>query len=199
MSLTKLALLTLLAAALLQAAPPVAVVSTGGALKINNKSIPTTGAPTWPLAKNDEVVTAADPAVITLPDGARFTMQANTRVVIRKCDTCVLALYEGALAYSMPDSSNAQVCALGHPINPAPRSEGKIVVESADRVVVQVAGKEQKQVASSGDCRCDAAAPWYAGRKAALIIAAAGGGAAAATIAVTKPDKKSKKKDENQQ
>jgi hypothetical protein len=188
----KLTLLLPLLAVLLQAAPPIATISTGGALKINNQPIPTTGAPTWPLAKGDEVVTGLDPATIVFPDGARFTMQPNTRLVIRQCDICVLQLFEGSLAYKILDASASQVCALGRPVQPAPRTEGKIVIESADRVVVQTAGKDQ--LIDKGDCSCDTAAPWYR-RKAALIVLA-GGGATAATLAVTKPGKKSKKKDE---
>ena len=182
----------LVALTTLQAAPPVATITTGGALKINNQPVPTTGAPTWPLAKGDEVVTGLDPATIALPDGARFIMQPNTRLVIRQCDICILQLFEGSLDYKMPAASTAQVCALGHPVQPAPRTEGKIVIEAADRVVVQTAGKDQ--LITKGDCACDTAAPWYR-RKAALIILA-GGGATAATLAVTKPGRKSKKKDE---
>lgn len=169
------------------AAQPVATLTTGGYVKVNGTVIPTTAAPTWPLAASDEVLTAGDLAVITFPDGVRITLGQNTRVMLRVCDRCVVQLFEGAVAYKMPVSSKLQLCALGHPIKPAPGTEGTVTVAANGEVYLQVAGQAQAE-AGKGKCACEAGAPWLTSKKkAALIIAGAGAAATATSIAVTRP------------
>jgi hypothetical protein len=168
-------------------AQPVATLTTGGYVKVNGTVIPTTAAPTWPLAKSDEIVTAGDLAVITFPDGARVTLDKNTRVTLRVCDRGVVQLYEGAVTYKMPEASKLQICALGRPVKPAPQTEGTVSIDSRGEVVVQVVGQNQVE-AGKGQCACEAGAPWLTHKKEAiLIIAGAGAAATAATIAVTRP------------
>jgi hypothetical protein len=168
-------------------AQPVATLTTGGYIKVNGTVIPTTGAPTWPLAASDEVVTVGDVAVITFPDGVHVTMAKNTRATLRVCDRCVIQLYEGEVGYKMPETSKVQICALGHPVKPAPQTEGTVSIDNRGEVVVQVVGQGQVE-AGKGQCACEAGAPWLTHRKEAiLIIAGAGAAATAATIAVTRP------------
>ncbi|MGC9970666.1 MAG: hypothetical protein ABSE56_08755 [Bryobacteraceae bacterium] len=172
-------------------AQPVATLTTGGYVKVNGTVIPTTAAPNWPLAASDEIVTAEDVAVITFPDGVRVTLAKSTRVTLRVCDRCVVQLYVGAVTYKMPVSSKLQVCALGHPIKPAPETEGSVSIGANGEVFVQVVGQAQVE-AGKGQCACEAGAPWLGSHKTAVVIIA--GAAAAATvaaIAVTRPGARS--------
>jgi hypothetical protein len=172
-------------------AQPVATLTTGGYVKVNGTVIPTTAAPNWPLATNDEVLTAGDLAVITFPDGARVTLGKSTRVTLRVCDRLVVQLYEGAVTYKMPVSSRLQLCALGHPIKPAPETEGTVSIGANGEVFVQVVGQGQVE-AGKGQCSCEAGAPWLTSKKKAiLIIAGAGAAATVTTLAVTLPSARS--------
>jgi hypothetical protein len=136
-------------------------------------------------------VTAGDLAVITFPDGARVTLGKSTRVTLRVCDRCVLQLFEGAAAYKMPETSRLQLCALGHPVKPAPQTEGTVSIGSNGEVFVQVVGQAPVEV-GKGQCACEAGAHWLTNKKkAAIIIAAAGAAATVTTIAVTRPSARS--------
>jgi hypothetical protein len=173
------------------AAQPAATLTTGGYVKVNGTVIPTTAAPNWPLATNDEVVTAGDLAVITFPDGARVTLAKNTRVVLRVCDRCVIHLHEGAVAYKTPATSKLELCALGHPVKPAPQTEGTVSIGANGEVFVQVVGQAQVE-AGKGQCACEPGAHWLTSKKkAAIIIAGAGAAATVTTIAVTRPGARS--------
>ncbi len=186
----------LLIAAPLFAAAPVATVTAGAGLTINGKPIPAAGAPNWPVAAGDTLVTADAPASLAFPDGARLALAPHTRVALQHCDRCVAQLFEGAVDYDKPAGSNFELCVVGRLVRPAAGTQGSVVVEGPDKVVVKTPGGEQ--LSSEGKCACNAGAPWatpgMSGKtKAAIVIAAAGGGATATTIALTKPDKKSKK------
>ena len=173
------------------AAQPVATLTTGGYVKVNGNVIPTTAAPTWPLAASDEVATAGDLAVLTFPDGVIITLAKSTRVTLRVCDRCVIQLFEGAATYKMPVSSKLQICALGHPVKPAPGTEGTVSIGSTGDVYVQVVGQNQVE-AGKGQCACEAGAPWLSThKKAVVILVGAAAGATAATIAVTRPSARS--------
>jgi hypothetical protein len=182
-------LLALLIVSVLSA-QPVANLTTGGYVKVNGNVIPTTAAPNWPLAASDEIVTVGDLAVVTFPDGARVTLATNTRVTLRVCDRCVVILHEGAATYKMPVSSKLQLCALGHPVKPAPETEGTVSIDNG-RVFVQPVGQGQVE-AGKGQCSCEAGAPWLTSKKkAALIILGAAAAGTATGIAVTRPGARS--------
>jgi hypothetical protein len=186
--LKRLALLTVIAACVLLAAAPVATVTGGPDLKINGKVVATAGAPNWPLAAGDELLTGAATAVVSFPDAARLTMKANTKLVLQVCDRCIVQLFQGSLDYHKPPDSNLEVCALGHRIRPVPGADGSIAVVNEEEVVLKVADKEQ--VASGGTCPCRAGAPWgklgmSAKKKAALILVPAGAAAAGTAVGVT--------------
>jgi hypothetical protein len=187
----KLLLCASVLACLLVAAEPVAVVTAGPGLKINGKAIETAGAPNWPIATGDEVVTTSAAAVVTLRDGGRVTMAPNTKLVIIECDRIVVQLFEGTADYNKPEGSKLEFCALGHPIRPAVGTQGSIIIENGERVVVRVG--DTQQVASGGKCSCDAGAPWARShkRRLALIILGLAGAGAGTAVTVTRPGNKS--------
>jgi hypothetical protein len=191
---TVLVVIAALFASSLFADSPIATVNAPPDLKINGKTVPNTGAPNWPLAKGDELITGTSPAVISFPDGATVTMQPASKLILRTCDRCIIQFFEGTVDYSKPADSKLELCALGHPVRPAPATQGSVIIESQDKVIVKVAGKSD-QVEARGKCPCDAGAPWATAgmtlkRKAALVIIP-GAAATAATIAVTRPAKTS--------
>lgn len=144
---------------------------------INGKPLQTAGAPNWPLAKGDRILTGTASTVISFPDGARLTLAPNTKVLLNKCDSSVMSLFQGSINYSTPAKPNLEFCALGHAVRPvASSSEGSVSIESPSKVVVRVAGQEQ--AASAAKCSCEDR------KKAPIIWATAGGaGVAAATVA----------------
>jgi hypothetical protein len=180
-------LFLLFGASFLGAAEPIAVVTADVGLTINGKAIKTAGAPNWPVAAGDELVTGTANAVLSFPDGARLTLEPNTKVALKSCDRCVVQLFQGSVDYSKPAGSKLEMCALGHPVRPVSGSEGSVRIDGSGNVVVKVADKEH--VASSGTCACKAGAPWAATAshtKLAVIVAAGGAAVAATSVAVTR-------------
>jgi hypothetical protein len=183
--LKRLALLVFLCTSLVLAADPIATATGGSNLQINGKAAATAGAPNWPMAIGDELLTGAAPAVVSFPDGTRLTLGAGTKIVLQVCDRCVAQLFQGLIEYHKPASSKLEVCALGHHVKPAAGSDGSIVVVGSEKVVVKVANKEQ--VASGGTCPCGTGSPWRktgmsADKKALLIVVPAAAAGAAITL-----------------
>jgi hypothetical protein len=186
--LKRLAVLVILCTCLALAADPIATATGGPNLQINGKTAATAGAPNWPLAIGDELLTGAVPAVVSFPDGARLTLAAGTKIVVQVCDRCVAQLFQGSIEYHKSASSKLEVCALGHHVKPAAGSDGSIAVVNLEKVVVKVADKGQ--VASGGTCPCRTGAPWgkagmSADKKALLILVPAAAAATGAAVAVT--------------
>ncbi len=180
-----LAVFALLFSSSLFAAGPVAVITGGTDIKVNKRPLQTAGAPNWPVAVGDEIVTGTS-AVLTFPDGARVTLGADTRVVIQQCDRCVVQLFRGTTQFVKPAGSKFEMCALGHPVRPSEGTEGSVTVEGKDKVVVRVAGTEQ--VVTSGTCSCDAGAAWLHAPSHVKTVVLVGAGAAATgtTVALTR-------------
>jgi hypothetical protein len=92
-------------------------------------------------------------------------------------------------------------------VKPEPASEGSVVIESPERVLVKAGGKDQQL--DAGECSCMAGAPsgsadrsspnnaagqgMSSKKKAIIITSVVAGGATAAAIGVTKAKDKSKK------
>jgi len=164
------------------AAEPFAILTASGDIKLNGKPLPTLGAPNWPLEVGDELITGVDTAIVTFPDGMRITLAPAAKVVLQQCNHCVVQFHQGALDYNKPVGSKADICALGRPVRPVAGSQGSVIIEPPDKVVVRVASEEK--VVTSGKCPCNLGAPWgitgmSAGAKAVIIV----GAAAAATTA----------------
>jgi len=187
--LVVLSSLLLICAVLLNAAAPIATITGSAGLKINGKTVPTTGAPNWPLFAGDEVIVGPVAASVVFPDGTRLNVLPNTRFIVKVCDRCIVQLFEGAIEFNKPAESKFEMCALGHPVRPEPATNGSVTVEKPDKVIVRV-GSEEK-VVTSGHCPCDAGAPWMLGmtakKKALLILIPAAAGATAGALAVTLP------------
>src|SRR5437868_10936150 len=92
------------------AAEPIGVVTAGLELKINGKNVNTAGAPNWPVAAGDELVTGGAGVVISFPDLSRFAMAPNTKITLKSCDRCVAQLFQGSLDYSKPAGSKMEIC-----------------------------------------------------------------------------------------
>ncbi len=157
---------------------PLAVLTTGGEVELNGKVLRDEGVPNWPVDAGDEIQTGTKSALITFPDGLKATLAPHTRLVVQKCDRCVAQLYQGGLDYDKPAGSKAEICALGHPVRPAAGSRGSVVVESAEKVLVRVAGLEK--VATVGKCGCGMSAA----TKSVIAVSAVSAGGAAATAGV---------------
>lgn len=181
----------LIFAACALASPPVATITAGPGVMLNGKPLRTNGAPNWPVSEGDEILTANASAVLAMTDGTVLTLRPHTRIVVQQCDRCIVQLFSGSVAFRKPASSNFEFCALGRPVRPQPDTEGTVIIEASDRVVVQATGEEQ--LIAAGHCACNAGAPWAAtGKKAKIaIVAAAAAAATGVTVAVTRPDDKS--------
>ncbi len=171
------------------AAQPIAVLTAGSDVTVNGKAVQTTGAPNWPLAEGDEVITGTANAVLSFSDGSQLTMRPHTKLVIRTCDWCVVRLFYGAVDYATPNGSKLEICALGHPIQPPAGTQGSIIIETVPekRVVWKTATEDR--VVSSGKCPCHLGGiPW--GK--IVIITGAGVAGAAVVEDVTRPDNRSR-------
>lgn len=173
------------------AAAPVATLTAGPGVMLNGRPLQTVGAPNWPVSQGDEIVTGDASAVLTVADGTVLTLRPHTRVVIQQCDRCIVQLFSGSVAFRKPAGSNFEFCALGRPVRPQPGTEGAVIIEAGERVVVQATGEEQ--LITAGDCACNTGAPWAAsGKKTKIaIIVVAAATATGVTIAVTRPEDKS--------
>ncbi len=174
-------------------AEPVGVVTSGGDLSVSGKSLPTTGAPNWPISVGDVLVTGKQGAVITLTDGTVLKLAPMTKVALQQCDRCVAQLFSGSLDFVKPAGSLFEMCALGHPVRPAAATDGTVVVQGPKSVVLKTGGTVTD--VSGAKCACNASTAWAAtgmstGAKVA-IVAAAGGGATAAGLAVASANSKS--------
>jgi len=182
------AALVLLSTFTLFAAQPIAVLTAGPGVTVNGKPVPTTGAPNWPLAAGDEVAATAN-AVLSFPDGSQITLRPGAKIVARTCNRCVVRLVQGAVDYAKSAASTLEICALGHPIQPAPGAKGAVVIETTpEKQVVWKVGTEDR-VVSSGKCACNSGG-FPTGK--IVIAGAAAAGAGAAVVEVTRPDNRSR-------
>ena len=173
---------------ILVAAEPFAILTASGDIKLNGKPLPTVGAPNWPLNEGDELITGVANAILTFPDGMRIVLAPASKVVLRKCNHCVVQFYQGALDWDKPDGSKGDICALGRPVRPVAPSQGSVIIEPPDKVIVKVASEEK--VLTSGICPCKLGAPWgitgmATGTKVAIIVGAAAG--VTTGVLVTRP------------
>lgn len=191
----RLSALFILLACLASAAGPVATLTAGPGVTLNGRTLQTAGAPTWPLAANDEVVTAASASVIAFPDGATLKLAPHTRVAVPKSDRSAAQLFEGSVDYNKPSGSAFELCALGRPVRPGAGTQGSVVVEGPGKVAVRTA--DAGRVGTAGECAANAGLPWAGNgmstaTKVAIVTAAAAV-ATGVTIAVTRPKDKSPK------
>jgi hypothetical protein len=164
------------------AEPPYALLTASGDIKLNGKPLPTVGAPNWPLDLGDELITGTASAVVTFSDGMRITLASDTKVVLKKCNHCVVQFFQGVLDFDKPAGSKADICALGRPVKPVPDSRGSVTIVLPDKVIVRFASEEK--VLASGKCPCDLGAPWgITGMSTPAKVAIIGGVAAAAATA----------------
>ena len=174
-------------------AGPVAVVTTGGDLSVSGKTLPTVGAPNWPVSTGDVLVTGKQGAVIRTTDGTLLKLAPMTKVALQQCDRCVAQLFSGSVEYIKPASSAFEMCALGHPVRPAAGTEGTVTVQGPKSVVLKTGGVITDLTGSK--CACNASAAFGSsgistGAKVG-IVAAAGGGATVVGLAVASADSKS--------
>jgi len=173
----------------LVAAEPFAVLTASGDIKLNGKPLPTVGAPNWPLELGDELITGVANAVVTFQDGMRIVLAPASKIVLKQCNHCVVQFFQGALDFDKPAGSKADICALGRPVRPAPGTQGSVIIEPPDKIVVKVASEEK--VLTSGICPCKLGAPWGMvgmsnGTKVVIVVGVAAAGATAGVLA-TRP------------
>ena len=172
---------------------PVAVVTTGGDLTVSGKTLPTVGAPNWPVAAGEVLVTGKQGSVVTLKDGTVLKLAPLTKVALQQCDRCVAQLFSGSLDYVKPAGSVFEMCALGHPVRPAADSQGSVVIQGPKSVVLKTGGVVTDLTGTKCACNASAAfggAGMSTGAKVA-IVAAAGGGATAVGLGVASANSKS--------
>ncbi len=102
----------------------------------------------------------------------------GTEVTLQRCEHCVVQLFQGSLDFLKPLDSKLEFCALGYPVRPDPGTQGTILIENQDTVVVMIA--DTKKVVTHGSCPCRAGAPWGAAgmssaKKAAIVVGVIGG------------------------
>jgi hypothetical protein len=177
--LKRLAVFALLASFCLFAAEPVATLTAGTDVKVNGRLLQTDGVPNWPLAAGDEIITGSSPAVVLFPDGVRLTISPSTKIVIQQCDRCIVQLFYGSTDYVKPANSKFEMCALGHPVRPVENTQGTVLVEGKDKVIVRVAGVDR--VVTSGTCACNTGAIWAHSHVKTIVLVTAGGAAVTGT------------------
>jgi hypothetical protein len=190
--LRSLLILTIVLSCAAYAADPVATVTTGGFLKVNGNVIPTKGAPTWPLFAGDEVITEPDAAVVTIPeDGSRFALGPLTHIVIKSCTREVIQMHSGSTTWDASKDPKIQICALGHPIDPKPLTQGTVTIDEHAKKVFVITPKHGQVEVAKGECACGAGIPWLAAHETAIILATGAVAALATGIAVSLPSARS--------
>lgn len=95
-------------------------------LSVNGAAVPGTGAKSWPVRAGDEVRTAGAPTVLTLRDGSKVMLGANTAV---RLDAAAgggesLRLVSGGMRYTLSSQARTQLVVDGKSLAAVPGSTG---------------------------------------------------------------------------
>lgn len=97
-------------------------------LSVNGAAVPGTGAKSWPVRAGDEVRTAGAPTVLTLRDGSKVMLGANTAVRLDAASGGgeSLRLVSGGMRYTMSSEARTQLMVDGKELPAAPGSTGTV-------------------------------------------------------------------------
>lgn len=107
--------------------------ATSAGLHVNGTAVPTTGAKTWPVMAGDEIRTAGSPTVLTLRDGSKIVLGANSAA---KLETTAggaesLRLVSGGMRYEMSAESRTQLVVNNQPLVVTPGATGTAGLDTA--------------------------------------------------------------------
>jgi len=95
-------------------------------LQVNGNAIPTTGAKTWPVMAGDEIRTAGAPTVLTLRDGSKIVLGANSAAKLETTAAGAesLRLVSGGMQYTMSNEAKTQLVVNNQPLVVTPGATG---------------------------------------------------------------------------
>lgn len=95
-------------------------------MSVNGTAVPETGAKSWPVRVGDEVRTAGAPTVLTLRDGSKVVLGANTAVRLDAASGGgeSLRLVSGGMRYTMSSQARTQLVVEGKALAAGPGATG---------------------------------------------------------------------------
>jgi ferric-dicitrate binding protein FerR (iron transport regulator) len=95
-------------------------------LQVNGAAVPATGAKTWPVMAGDEIRTASAPTVLTLRDGSKILLGANSAAKLETTAAGAesLRLVSGGMQYTMSNEAKTQLVVNNQPLVVTPGSTG---------------------------------------------------------------------------
>ena len=100
--------------------------ATSAGLHVNGAAVPTTGAKTWPVMAGDEIRTAGAPTVLTLRDGSKIVLGANSAAKLETTASGAesLRLVSGGMRYEMSAEARTQLVVNNQPLVVTPGATG---------------------------------------------------------------------------
>lgn len=97
-------------------------------LQVNGAAVPVTGTKAWPLMAGDEVKSSSAPVVLTLKDGSKIVLGANSGA---KFETTAngresLRLVNGSMRYQMSQEAKTQLVVNNQPLVVTPGATGAV-------------------------------------------------------------------------
>lgn len=95
-------------------------------LQVNGTAVPTTGAKTWPVMAGDEIRTTGAPTVLTLRDGSKIMLGANSAAKLETTSGGAesLRLVSGGMQYQMSTEAKTQLVVNNQPLVVTPGATG---------------------------------------------------------------------------
>ena len=97
-------------------------------LHVNGAAVPVAGTKTWPVMAGDEIKSSAAPVVLTLKDGSKIVLGANSAA---KFETTAggresLRLVNGSMRYQMSADARTQLVVNNQPLVVTPGATGTV-------------------------------------------------------------------------
>lgn len=102
-------------------------------LHVNGAAVPATGAKAWPVMAGDEIRTAGAPTVLTLRDGSKIMLSANSAAKLETTAAGVesLRLVSGGMQYQMSNEAKTQLVVNNQPLVVTPGATGTAGMDAA--------------------------------------------------------------------
>ena len=110
------------------AAEPGGTATTAAGMSVNGAALPATGAKSWPVQVGDEVRTAGAPTVLTLRDGSKIVLGAQSVLRLEKSAAGgeSVRLVSGGMRYQMAGEGKTQLVANGKALPAGPGATGTV-------------------------------------------------------------------------
>jgi hypothetical protein len=120
-----------------EAAPPVGSISSSSAFELDGSLVTVEGVPFWPLMAGSNVVSRSSPVYITLRDGSRISLSANSRIRLSSSGQTVSAdLVAGSMQFVLAAGSDVKVSRGATPVDGTSGSVSAAGVSNSDSVRV---------------------------------------------------------------